>query len=65
MHKIRQSGRFLGRILGPLQQTGLPSIGNILKLLTKSVLVPLGLTATASAKDGAIHKKLFGSSMKH
>ena len=29
--------------------------------LTKSVLIPLGLTAAASATDAAIHKKMFGS----
>ena len=34
---------------------------NILKTLAKSVLVPLGLTAAASATDAAIHKKMFGS----
>ena len=33
---------------------------NILKTLAKSVLVPLGLTAAASATDAAIHKKMFG-----
>ena len=30
---------------------------NVLIPLAKSVLVPLGLTATASATDGAIQKK--------
>ena len=34
---------------------------NVLKLLTKSVLIPLGLTAAASATDAAIHKKMFRS----
>ena len=34
---------------------------NILKRLAKSVLVPLGLTAAASATDAAIHKEMFGS----
>ena len=61
MHKIRQSGEFLGRLLGPLLETGLPLIGNVLKPLAKSVLIPLGLTASASAIDSAIHKKTFGS----
>ena len=32
-----------------------------IKPLAKSVLIPLGLTAAASATDGAIHKKMFGS----
>ena len=34
---------------------------NLLKPLAKSVLIPLGLTAAASATDAAIHKKMFGS----
>ena len=32
-----------------------------IKLLAKSVLVPLGLTAAASAVDARIHKKILGS----
>ena len=35
-------------------------IGNVLKPLTKSVLIPLGLTALASATDAAVHEKVFG-----
>ena len=61
MHKIGQSGGFLGRLFGPLLKTGLPLIGNVLKQLVKSVLIPLGWTAAASATDAAIHKKMFGS----
>ena len=61
LHKIGQSGGFLGRLLGPLLKTGLPLIGNVLKPLAKSVLIPLGLTAAASATDAAIHRKMFGS----
>ena len=61
MHKIGQSGGFLGRLLGPLLKTGLPLIGNVLKPLAKSVLIPLGLTAAASTTDAAIHNKMFGS----
>ena len=34
---------------------------NVLKSLTKSVLIPLGLKAAASALDAAIHKKMFES----
>ena len=37
----------------------MPLIGNVLKPLAKSVLIPLGLTAAASAT--AIHKNKFGS----
>ena len=61
---IGQSGGFLGRVLGPLLKTGLPLIGNVLKPLARSVLMPLGLTAAASATDSAIHKKMFGSGNK-
>ena len=44
-----------------LLKTGLPLLKNVLKPLAKSVLIPLGLTASASAIDAAIHKKIFGS----
>ena len=38
---------------------------NVLKLLAKSALIPLGLPlAAASATDAAIQKKVFGSGMK-
>ena len=57
MHKIGQSEGFLGRLLGALLKTGLLLIGNVLKPLGKSVLIPLGLTTAASATDAAIHKK--------
>ena len=59
LHKIGQSGGFLGRLLGPLLKTGLPLIGNAFKPLTNSVWTPLGLTAVASATDTAVHKKMF------
>ena len=61
LHKIVQSGGFLGRILGPLLKARLPLIENVLKPLAKSVLMPLGLTAAVLATDVAIHKKMFGS----
>ena len=52
-----QSGGFLGRLLSLLLKTGLPLIKNVIKPLAKSVLIPLGLTAAASAADSGIHKK--------
>ena len=61
MHKIGQSGGLLGRVLGPLLKTGFSLLGNVLKPLAKSVLIPLGLTAAASATDAPIHKKILGS----
>ena len=60
LHKIGQSG-FLGRLLGPFLKTGLPLIRTVLKPLAKSILIPLGLAAAASATDAAIRKKMFGS----
>ena len=56
-----QSGRFLGRFLGPLLKTGLPLIKDLIKLWAKSVLILLGLTATSAAADAGIHKKILGS----
>ena len=56
--KIIQSGGFLGKLLGPLLKTGLPLIKNLIKPLCKSVLIPLGLTAAASAADAGIQKKI-------
>ena len=56
-----QSGESLGRLLGPLLNTGLLLMKNVTKPLGKSVLIPLGLTAAASAADAGIHKKILGS----
>ena len=56
-----QSGGLLGRLLGPLRKTGLPLIKNVVKPLAKSILIPLGLIAAASAADAGIHKKMLGS----
>ena len=57
INKMIQSGGFLSKLLGPLLKTELPLIKNIIKPLAKSVLIPLGLTAAASAADAGIHKK--------
>ena len=42
LHEIRQSGGFLGKLLGPLLKHGLPIMKNVLKPLAKGVLIPLG-----------------------
>ena len=42
---------------------GLPLTKKILAPSGKSVLIPLGLSAPASATDTAIQKKIFGSGM--
>ena len=55
--KMIQSKGFLGILLGPLLKSGLPSIKNVSKPLAKSILIPLELTAAASAADARIHKK--------
>ena len=47
--------------LGPLLKTGLPLIKNVIKPFAKSLLIPLGLTAVASAGDAGIYKKILGS----
>ena len=51
LHKIGQSVGFLGRLLGPLLKAVLPLMKNILESFAESVLVPLGLTAAASATN--------------
>ena len=60
-----QSQGFLGTLLAPLLKIGLRLIKNVIKPLAKSVLVPLGLaaaaSAAASAADAGIHKKILGS----
>ena len=57
LSKLIQSGGFLGKLLGPLLRTELPLMKSVIKPLAKSVLIPLGLTAAASAADAGIHKK--------
>ena len=55
--KIIQSGGFLGSLLsklaGPLMKVAIP--------LAKNVLVPLRITAAASAIDAGTQKKIHGS----
>ena len=63
MQEIWQSGGFIDRILGPLLKTGLPLMKNVLKPLTKSVLIPLGLTVAAPGTDASVQMKMFGSGM--
>ena len=61
INKIIQTGGFLSKLFGPLLKAGLPLIKNVIKSLAKSVLIPLGLTAAASAADAGIHKNILGS----
>ena len=55
--KIIQSGGFLGKLSGSLLRTGLPLMKSIIQALAKSILIPLGLTAAASAADAGISRK--------
>ena len=61
LSKMIQSGGFLGKLLAPLLKKGLPLIRNVITPLAKSVLIPLGLTAAASAAVAGINKKILGS----
>ena len=65
LSKMILSGGFLGRLLDPLLKTGLPLIKNVIRPLAKIVLIPLRLTAAASAADAGIHKKILGSGRKN
>ena len=56
-----QSEGFLVRLLGPLLKEGLKNMKNVIETLGKSVLIPLGLTAAASAADAGVHNKIFES----
>ena len=62
--KIIQSGGFLSRLLGPLLKTRLPLLKNVIKPFFNSklnhVLIPLGLTAAASAADWEYIEKILG-----
>ena len=63
LHKIRQSGGYLGRLSVLFLKTSLTLMKNVLKPLAKCFLIPLELTAAALATDAAIQKKIFGSEM--
>ena len=52
-----KSGGLSGKLLGPLLKTGLSLMKSVTTPLAKSVLIPLRLTAAASAADAGIHKK--------
>ena len=56
-----QLGGVFSRLFGPLLQTGLPLIKNVITPLAKSVIIRLGLTAAVLAADAGIHKKILRS----
>ena len=57
LSKMIQPRVFLGRVLDPLLKARLPLMKNVLQPLTKSVLIPLGSIAAASAADARTNKK--------
>ena len=57
LSKTIQIGGSFGRPLGPLLKTGLSLMKSVIQPLTKSVLIPLRLTAAASAAYAGIHIK--------
>ena len=59
--KMIQSEGSFGRLLDPVLKTGLPLITNVIKPLAKSILIPPGLTAAASAADAGINKRILAS----
>ena len=58
---MAQLGGFLGRLFGPLLKTGLPLMRNVVKPLSKSVLIPLGLTTEATTANLGMPKKVLVS----
>ena len=65
LHKIEQSEGFSGRILWQSLRTGLSLIGYVFKPLPKSVLIPLGLTAAASAQMQWFMRKCLDHRLQH
>ena len=65
LNKIVQSGRFLGRLLEPLLKAGLSLMKNVVKTLAKSVLIPLGFTPAASAKEQPFKRKFLDQVKQH
>ena len=63
--KIIQSGGFFGRFLEPLLKVELPLMKSVLKLLVKSVLIPLGLTEAASVPDAGTYTNYYGLGERH
>ena len=65
LSKIIQSGRFLGKRLGPLLVTGLPLTKNLLQSLAKGVLIPLGLTAADQQQTQRFTEKFLPWELQH
>ena len=56
--EILQSSKFVTRHLDSLLKIRLSLMKDVLKPLAKSIFMPLGLTAAASAGDAWIHKRI-------
>ena len=55
--RVVQYVRFLRKFSGPLMKNGLLLMKNVFTPLAKSLLIPIKLTAAASAGDAVIYKK--------
>ena len=53
----------LSNLLSRLMKLGIPLMENVITALAKGVLIPFGLTATASATDTGTQKKIYGSDL--
>ena len=62
LSKMIKSGGLFDRLLGPFLKARLPLTKNAIKPLAESVLIPLGLTAAASAAYAGILKILESAS---
>ena len=60
-----QSEKYIGRLLWPLLKTGFSLMKNVIKSFAKGVLIPLGLTAAATAADAGKHKKFQDLEQQH
>ena len=59
------TGGFLGRLPKSLIKVDLPLMRSLLTPLAKMVLIPLGLTVTASPADAGIQKKSYNLEQQH
>ena len=55
--RVVQYVRFLRKFIGPSMKNGLLLMKNVFTQLAKSLLIPIKLTAAASAGDAEIYKK--------
>ena len=62
--KTISQGKGLPNFICPLMKVSLPLMRIVLISLAKNILIPLGLTATASKTDADIEKKFYGPNIR-